>query len=110
MEVSGRLHAPAGLLPERTPGTQWIGGWVGPRDKYRQGIGCDKLIAANFTLEEHLDEKTRDSGVWICIRSRVITGKRLASSDGLHKIPTLHLPEDSKPASETSSILSIQTI
>jgi len=27
MEVSGQLHAPAAL----TPGTHWIGGWVGPR-------------------------------------------------------------------------------
>jgi hypothetical protein len=32
MEVSGQLHAPAALLPmERAPGTNWIGGWVGPR-------------------------------------------------------------------------------
>jgi hypothetical protein len=32
MEVSGQLHAPAALPPrERAPGTQWIGGWVGPR-------------------------------------------------------------------------------
>jgi hypothetical protein len=27
MEVSGQLHA----LPALTPGTHWIGGWVGPR-------------------------------------------------------------------------------
>jgi hypothetical protein len=32
MEVSGQLHAPATLPPrERTPGTHWMGGWVGPR-------------------------------------------------------------------------------
>jgi hypothetical protein len=32
MEVSGQLHAPAALTPrERVPGTDWIGGWVGPR-------------------------------------------------------------------------------
>jgi hypothetical protein len=32
MEVSGQLHAPAGLLSrETTSGTHWIGGWVGPR-------------------------------------------------------------------------------
>jgi hypothetical protein len=31
MEVSGQLHAPAALSPERIPGTNWIGGWVGPR-------------------------------------------------------------------------------
>jgi hypothetical protein len=31
MEVSGQLHAPAALPPERDPGTHWIGGWVGPR-------------------------------------------------------------------------------
>jgi hypothetical protein len=32
MELSGRLHAPAALLPGRNLGTRWIGGWVGPRD------------------------------------------------------------------------------
>jgi hypothetical protein len=33
MGVSGQRHAPAALLPpgERTPGTHWTGGWVGPR-------------------------------------------------------------------------------
>jgi hypothetical protein len=32
MEVSVQLHAPAALPPsERAPGTNWIGGWVGPR-------------------------------------------------------------------------------
>jgi hypothetical protein len=32
MEVSGQLHAPAALPPAKeTPGTHWIGGWVGPR-------------------------------------------------------------------------------
>jgi hypothetical protein len=31
MEVSGQLHAPAALPPEKAPGTHWIGGWVGPR-------------------------------------------------------------------------------
>jgi hypothetical protein len=32
MEVSGQLHVPAALLPrDRDPGTDWIGGWVGPR-------------------------------------------------------------------------------
>jgi hypothetical protein len=31
MEMSGQLHAPAALPQERTPGTNWIGGWVGPR-------------------------------------------------------------------------------
>jgi len=29
MEMSGQLHAPAGLSPERTTDTHWIGGWVG---------------------------------------------------------------------------------
>jgi len=29
MEVSGQLHAPTVLSPEKT-GTHWIGGWVGP--------------------------------------------------------------------------------
>jgi hypothetical protein len=32
MGVSGQRHAPAALYPrERTPGTHWIGGWMGPR-------------------------------------------------------------------------------
>jgi hypothetical protein len=32
MEVSGQFQAPAALpSEERTPGTQWIGGCVGPR-------------------------------------------------------------------------------
>jgi hypothetical protein len=32
MEVSGQLHAPATLLPGKSPpGTLWVGGWVGPR-------------------------------------------------------------------------------
>jgi hypothetical protein len=32
MGVSGQHHAPAALYPgERTPGTHWRGGWVGPR-------------------------------------------------------------------------------
>jgi len=28
MEVNGQLHAPATL----SPGTYWVGGWVGPTD------------------------------------------------------------------------------
>jgi hypothetical protein len=32
MGVSGQRHAPAAFTPgERTPGTYWTGGWVGPR-------------------------------------------------------------------------------
>jgi hypothetical protein len=32
MEVSGQLHAPAHFTPrERTPGTHWIGDWVGTK-------------------------------------------------------------------------------
>jgi hypothetical protein len=32
MEVSGQLHASCRFTPrERGPGTNWIGGWVGPR-------------------------------------------------------------------------------
>jgi hypothetical protein len=29
--VSGQLHAPATLPPEKGPGTHFIGGWVDPR-------------------------------------------------------------------------------
>jgi hypothetical protein len=33
MGVSGQRHAPAELYPgERTPGTHWTGGWVGPTE------------------------------------------------------------------------------
>jgi hypothetical protein len=37
MEVSGQLHAPASLFPERerAPGNHWIQGWVGPRQLER---------------------------------------------------------------------------
>jgi hypothetical protein len=32
LEVSGQLHAPPALPPEKEhPGTHWIGRWVGPR-------------------------------------------------------------------------------
>ena len=31
MELSGRLHASAALLPGRNLGTRWMGGWVGHR-------------------------------------------------------------------------------
>jgi hypothetical protein len=31
MEVNGQLHTPTDLPPRKTPGTHWIGGWVGPR-------------------------------------------------------------------------------
>jgi hypothetical protein len=32
MEVSGQFHAPDALPPgKEPPGTQWIGGWLGPR-------------------------------------------------------------------------------
>jgi len=29
--VSGQQHAPAALYPRERPGTQFTGGWVGPR-------------------------------------------------------------------------------
>jgi len=30
--MSGQRHAPTAIYPwETTPGTRWIGGWVGPR-------------------------------------------------------------------------------
>jgi len=31
MEVSGQLHAPAALPPEKIPGAHWIEGWMDPR-------------------------------------------------------------------------------
>jgi hypothetical protein len=31
MELSGQLHAPAALSPEKDPGTHWTGSWVGTK-------------------------------------------------------------------------------
>jgi len=43
MEMSGQLRAPAALTPgERVPGTQWIGGWLGP------GTGADAMEKIKF--------------------------------------------------------------
>jgi hypothetical protein len=40
MGVSGQRHAPTTLYPvQRSPGTQWIGGWVGPRAGLDTGVG-----------------------------------------------------------------------
>ena len=33
MDASGQLHAPAALLPGKTPGTHWIGGWIWEKRK-----------------------------------------------------------------------------
>jgi hypothetical protein len=30
MEASGQFHAPAALIPRKSPGTHSVGGWVGP--------------------------------------------------------------------------------
>jgi hypothetical protein len=39
MGVSGHLHAPAALPPEKEPFcTHWIGGWVGPRAVLDAGV------------------------------------------------------------------------
>ena len=39
MRVGVKLHAPAALPPGKRPGTDFIGGWVGPR----AGLdGCGK--------------------------------------------------------------------
>ena len=39
MRVGGQLHAPVALPPGKRPGTNCIGGWVGPR----AGLdGCGK--------------------------------------------------------------------
>jgi hypothetical protein len=42
MEVSGQLHASAGLLPGTASRTHWIGGWVGPR------AGLDAVVKRKF--------------------------------------------------------------
>jgi hypothetical protein len=30
MEVIGQLHTPTALLPGKSPGSRWLGGWVDP--------------------------------------------------------------------------------
>jgi hypothetical protein len=43
MRVSRQIHAPATLYPqERTPGTHWLGGWMGLRN------GLDTVTRENF--------------------------------------------------------------
>jgi hypothetical protein len=44
LEVSGQLHAPAALPPGKTPGTHWIGGWVGHR------VGLDDVEMRKFLI------------------------------------------------------------
>jgi len=41
VEVSGHLHSPAALPPEKCPETRWIGGWVAPR------AGLDVVVKGN---------------------------------------------------------------
>jgi len=53
MELSGRLHAPAALLPGRNLGTCYVGGWVGHRD----GVDVFK--------EEKGSCPCRDSNPWL---------------------------------------------
>jgi hypothetical protein len=44
MGVNSQRHAPAALYPrEKTPGTHWIGGWVGPRAGLDAGAGRQSL-------------------------------------------------------------------
>jgi hypothetical protein len=40
--MSGQLHDPVALTPERAPGTHWIGGWVDPN------AGLDDLEKRKF--------------------------------------------------------------
>jgi hypothetical protein len=43
--ASGQRHAPAALYPQgKTPGTHWIGGWMGPRP------GLDKEVRRKILL------------------------------------------------------------
>ena len=39
--VGGQRHAPAALTPGKRPGTQFIGGWVGPRAGLDR---CEKFL------------------------------------------------------------------
>jgi hypothetical protein len=57
MEVSGQFHAPAALHPrERTRGTHWIGGWVGPRAVLGAVVKKKTSKASTYT-EQHDTEK-----------------------------------------------------
>jgi len=42
MEVSDQLHAISALLPRKTPGTHWIGGWVSAKGWSGRG-GKEKI-------------------------------------------------------------------
>jgi hypothetical protein len=49
MDVSGQLHAPAALPPEKEPlGTDWIGGWVGRRAVLDVMVQGTKVFSALF--------------------------------------------------------------
>jgi hypothetical protein len=60
MQVNGQLHVPAALLP----GTNWTGGWVGPRGGLDTGdeknlalLGIEPPPAASRDLETKRDQE-----------------------------------------------------
>jgi hypothetical protein len=58
MEVSDQVHAPAAFTPwERSPGTYWIGGWVGPQSRSGRG-GEDKNSPALPGIEARSPTRT----------------------------------------------------
>jgi hypothetical protein len=55
MGVSGQRQALASLCPgERTPGTHWTGGWVGPR----AALDSEKLISPLSGIEPPVRSQT----------------------------------------------------
>jgi hypothetical protein len=65
-----QLHAPAALPPgERAPGTNWIGGWVGPR------AGLDNMEERKFLTLQGLELQ------FLCRPSRSQSQYRLSFRD-----------------------------
>jgi hypothetical protein len=50
MEVSGQHHAPAALRRGKSPGTHWVGGWVGPNENV---IKCSENPSFMLDLRVH---------------------------------------------------------
>jgi hypothetical protein len=66
MEVNEQLHAPAALLSgERSLGTHWIGGWVGPR------AGLDTVVKRKILSPCQESNPDRPSRSLVVIRTEI---------------------------------------
>jgi hypothetical protein len=79
MGVSGQRHALAALYPgERTPGTHWIGGWVGPRVGLDAGARRKILCPCRGS---NFDRPAR-SQTLCCLRYRGISSSQILETSG----------------------------